>query len=304
MFFTLSKTIAPFVLPSNLFFTIGLAGIILMATRWRPAGVGLAVTGILLLAVAGYFPIGPLLIHPLEDRFPPWDASHGAPDGIIVLGGVIAPGLTLDRGSPAVPRAAGRLIALVKLARQFPRARIIYSSGNASLVPGGLAEADVLNRVLDDLGVPRQRVILERRARDTVENAIFSKAIAKPKPGEHWLLVTSAAHMPRAVGCFRRAGFPVDAYPVDWTTFTHLYLGLSLSLSGGLRSTDFAVHEWLGLFAYWLTGRTSELLPGPAAPRKISKSKFQQRPRQPIFWSYAGAKSLHTALYLQGIYTG
>ncbi len=264
MFFILSKTTALLLLPSNVFFIIGLVGIALIATRWRRAGARLAVTAFVLLAVAGYLPVGVLLIHPLEDRFPPWDASRGTPDGIVVLGGVIDPDLTLDRGSLAVNGPAARIIALAELARQFPSARIIFSSGNSSLVPGGPAEADVLYRVLDAFGVPRQRVQLERRARNTAENALFSKAIANPKPGERWLLVTSAAHMPRAVGCFRRAGFPVEAYPVDWTTFTHVRLGLSQTLSGGLGSTDFAVHEWLGLLAYWLTGRTSELLPGPA----------------------------------------
>lgn len=265
MFFILSKTVAFLLLPSNLFFIIGLVGIVLTATRWPRAGARLAVTGFVLLGVAGYLPVGKLLMHPLENRFPPWDVSRGPPDGIVVLGGAIAPGLTLDRDSPAVNRSAARIFALAKLARQFPAARIIYSSGNASLVPGGLAEADVLYRVLDAFGVPRQRVVLERRSRNTAENAVFSKTIANPKPGERWLLVTSAAHMPRAVGCFRRGGFPVEAYPVDWTTFTRLHLDLSQSLSSGLGSTDFAVHEWLGLLVYWLAGRTSELLPHPEA---------------------------------------
>ncbi len=265
MFFILSKTAAFLLLPSNLFIIICLVGIVLMATRWRRAGARLAVAGFVLLAVAGYLPLGELLIHPLENRFPPWESSRGAPTGIVVLGGVIATSLTLNRGSPAVGGPTARIIALAKLARQFPAARIIFSSGDASLIPGGPAEADVIYRALDVFGVPRQRVELERRARNTAENASFSKAIANPKPGERWLLVTSAAHMPRAVGCFRRVGFPVEAYPVDWTTFTRLRFGVSQTLSGGLGSTDFAVHEWLGLLAYWLTGRTSDLLPGPAA---------------------------------------
>ncbi len=265
MFFILSKTVAFLLLPSNVFFIIALLGLMLMATRWRRGGARLAIVGFVLLAVAGYLSVGKLLIHPLENRFPPWDASRGAPDGIVVVGGVLDPDLTLDRGSLAVRGPAARIIALAELARQFPSVRIIFSSGNSSLVPGGPAEADVFYRVLDVFGVPRQRVELERRARNTTENAMFSKAIANPKPGERWLLVTSAAHMPRAVGCFRRAGFPVEAYPVDWTTFTHVGLGLSPTLSEGLGSTDFAVHEWIGLLAYWLTGRTSELLPGPAS---------------------------------------
>lgn len=105
---------------------------------------------------------------------------------------------------------------------------------------------------------------LETRSRNTYENAEFTKALVKPKPGERWLLVTSAQHMPRAVGCFRRVGFPVEAYPVDWNTFRRFHIGFMDTLSTGLRFTDKTVHEWLGLIFYRLTGRTSALLPGPA----------------------------------------
>ena len=109
--------------------------------------------------------------------------------------------------------------------------------------------------------------MLETRSRNTEENAVFTKELVQPKPGERWLLVTSAQHMPRAIGCFRRAGFPVEAYPVDWHTRRALRLAPMETLSGGLGRLDNAVHEWIGLVSYWLTGRTSELLPGPAASR-------------------------------------
>ena len=89
--------------------------------------------------------------------------------------------------------------------------------------------------------------------------------LVKPKPGERWLLVTSAQHMPRAIGCFRKVGFPVEAYPVDWHTFPRWRFIIPASFSRGLKRTDDAVHEWLGLVVYWLTGRTSTLLPGPRA---------------------------------------
>ena len=113
---------------------------------------------------------------------------------------------------------AGRIIALAKLARAFPNARIIYSSGDASLLADMPDEARFLPPLLDDFGIARERVTLEARSRNTAENAAFSKEIAQPKPGERWLLVTSAEHMPRAIGCFRQAGFPVEAYPVAWHT--------------------------------------------------------------------------------------
>jgi len=263
MFFVLSKTIAFFLLPSNLLIIAGLIGLALTATRYRRTGAGIAVTCLTLLLLLGVFPVGNLLFNALEGRFPPWDPARGAPDGIIVLGGTINPVLSLERGVPVVGEAADRVIAIARLARQFPVARIIFSGGNGSLIPGGPAEADFVAPLLDDFGVPRGRVQLENRSRNTEENALFSKEIAQPKPGERWLLVTSAWHMPRAVGCFRRVGFAVEAYPVDWHTKKHVDFSLSPSLVMGLNSADTAAHEWLGLVAYWLTGRTSTFLPDP-----------------------------------------
>jgi uncharacterized SAM-binding protein YcdF (DUF218 family) len=94
----------------------------------------------------------------------------------------------------------------------------------------------------------------------------MTRDLVKPKPGERWLLVTSAWHMPRAIGCFRRAGFKVEAYPVDRPARPIAEELLpSRTLAGGLHQTDQAIHEWIGLGAYWVTDRTSELLPGPAA---------------------------------------
>ena len=119
-------------------------------------------------------------------------------------------------------------------------------------------------QLFDRLGVAAGRIELEDKSRNTFENALFSKALVMPKPGERWLLVTSAYHMPRAVGVFRQAGFPVEAYPVDWRTrgsgdFARLFS----TVSEGLSRTDTAVHEWLGLMVYRLTDRSSELFPGP-----------------------------------------
>jgi uncharacterized SAM-binding protein YcdF (DUF218 family) len=264
MFFVLSKTAGLLLLPSNLFIALVLVGVILMAMRCRRAGIRIAITGVALLLIAGFLPVGNFLTHILESRFPPWDPARGAPDGIVVLGRAISPGLSQAHGEPVVDDAASRIVALAELARLFPKARIIYSGGNGNLA-GGPAEADFVGPLLDDLGVPRERVTLERRSRNTAENAAFSEDIAKPKPGERWLLVTSAWHMPRAVGCFRRVGFPVEAYPVDWRTGSNFNVRLPRSFAGGLGRTDLAVNEWVGLLAYWLTGRTGELLPGPTA---------------------------------------
>ena len=264
MFFILSKTVAFLLLPSNFLILLGLVGLVLLATRFARAGRRLVVASLALLALAGFAPIGVGFGHLLESRFPPWDASRGTPNGIIVLGGAILPRLSQDYGAPALGSEAARIIAIGKLARDYPNARIVYSGGDASLL-GNEPEANFLYPLLDSIGVPRSRVLLELRSRNTEENAVFTKELVQPKPGERWLLVTSAQHMPRAVGCFRRVGFAVEAYPVAWHTGRQFRLAPMDLMSRGLGRLDAAVHEWLGLVSYWLTGRTSELLPGPAA---------------------------------------
>jgi uncharacterized SAM-binding protein YcdF (DUF218 family) len=125
--------------------------------------------------------------------------------------------------------------------------------------------------LLESFGIPRERIIAEDRSRNTEENAAFTKALVNPKPGQRWLLVTSAQHMPRAVGVFRKAGFPIEPYPVDWHTdgFPRpwwYWLRPGLSPIKGWALLDDVSKEYVGLLAYWLTGRTSALFPAPEPP--------------------------------------
>jgi len=264
MFFILSKILGFFALPSDDAAALAALGVILLFTRYKRTGRALATIGIVLLLVAGLTPLGNALMLPLEDRFPPWDPSRGAPTGIIVLGGAIGPELSAARGTPALNESAERITATAVLARQYPQARIIFSGGDARLVLKGGNEADYAIDLFESLGVPRSRIEAEARSRNTIENALFSKALARPKPGERWLLVTSAFHMPRAIGVFRHVGFAVEAYPVDWRTRGPIDLALPMeSVTAGLRRTDTAMHEWVGLFAYWITSRSTALFPAP-----------------------------------------
>jgi uncharacterized SAM-binding protein YcdF (DUF218 family) len=264
MFFMLSKILGFFAAPSNLFISVGLLGLLLLCTRFTRLSSWLIVTSLVLLAVAGLSPLGNALILPLEDRFPPWDPSHGAPDGIVVLGGAISPGVSDARDSVALDEAAERITATAELARRYPDARIIFSGGSGSLLEREGPEALFAVRELQALGVAHDRIIAEEQSRNTIENAAFSRLFANPKPGERWLLVTSAYHMPRAMAAFRAVDFPVEAYPVDWRTrgWVDLQRGFP-TLSEGLRRTDAAAREWVGLIVYRLTGRSAQLLPGP-----------------------------------------
>ena len=264
MFFVLSKTFGYLVIPSNLLMAIGLIGLVLLFTRFRRLASWLIVTSLVLIALIGYSPLGRILLLPLEDRFPPWDATRGAPDGIVVLGGAISPDISAGRGVVALTGAAERLTVTAVLAHRYPNARIIFTGGTASLDPTRPLEAPLAVKQFESLGVAHDRITAEEQSRNTIENAVFSRLLADPKPGERWLLVTSASHMPRAIAAFRAAGFPVEAYPVNWHTRGRRDAAeLFDSFVGGLAMTDNAAHEWMGLVVYWITGRTSELFPTP-----------------------------------------
>lgn len=266
MFFFLSKTLGIMLLPVNFLIGAGLLGAVLSARRSAALGRRLVIASVVVLAICGFSPLGNWLLYPLEQRFPPWDAARGGvPDGIVVLGGSIEPELAAAHGGAVFTHSADRIVTAAVLARQYPNARILFSGGNANLVSDDSAkEADYAISVLESLGVARERLMTERRSRNTQENAEFSKAVADPKDGERWLLVTSAYHMPRSVGLFRKAGFAVEPCPVDWRVGRAADLvRFSVVAMEGLERTDIAVREWIGLVAYWATGKIDTLLPGP-----------------------------------------
>ncbi len=274
MFFVASKIFGFLTLPSNLLFTLALVGILLMATRYARLGRVLLIGAVLLLTAFGLGPVGNWLIYPLEQRFPKWDHSRGAPDGIIILGGTVGPENSAARGEPALNESAERLTAVADLARRYPKVPVVFTGGNASLLQIGHTEAQFVRGLLESFGIAPERIRLEDRSRTTAENAILTMALVNPKPGERWLLVTSAHHMPRSVGVFRAANFPVEPYPVDWRTAgpDDLY-ALFSTFPSGLGRADAAMHEWAGLLAYWLTGRTAELFPGPRATSGCDTTK-------------------------------
>jgi uncharacterized SAM-binding protein YcdF (DUF218 family) len=267
LFFALSKTLGVMLLPTNFLIGLGLAGAVLLFTRLASLGRKLVVVSLVLLAICGFSPLATLLLYPLEARFPPWDDTRGAPDGILVLGGSIDPELSAAHRVTVFRGSVDRIVAAAALAHRYPNARIVFSGGSANLVLDDSAkEADYAALVFERLGIAKSRLTVERGSRNTQENAEFSKALVSPKPGERWLLVTSAFHMPRSVGVFRKAGFAVEPYPVDWRTGGGMdLLSFSTFASDGLGRTDTALREWIGLAAYRISGKTDAFFPGPAA---------------------------------------
>ena len=249
--------------PAHLILIVLVLGVAMLWSPWPYTGRRLASIGTVALLAVAILPLSAWTLRPLEDRFAAPDALPPRVDGIIVLGGSVSLSLSEARGQPAVKGNVERLISFVDLARRYPEARLLFAGGGKGLTPGRLSQADVARGLLANMGLDTGRVAFERKSSNTHENALFGRSLAEPQPGEVWLLITSARHMPRAVGVFRRQDWPVVPYPVDYRTSGGGGFGLGFRLSGGLVGLTEAAKEWLGLAVYRILGRTTSVFPGP-----------------------------------------
>lgn len=265
MYFFLSKVLWFFLKPSNVLFALLALGGILTAVGRRRLGRRLIVvagSAIVLLAV---LPVGNVMTRLLENRFPSLEAE-AMPEtvaGIVVLGGVIDPLVSSERNQLSVGSAMERLLVVPRLARRYPDVPIVFTGGSGRLWHQDAKEGRYFGEVADILGLDRTRLVIEPDSRNTEENATLTKALVKPRPGLKWLLITSAFHMPRSVGVFRRHGWSVVPYPVDYSTRPADGFAPTFDVLGGLARFDGAVHEFLGLLVYRLTGRSDAFFPAP-----------------------------------------
>ncbi|MBX3567233.1 MAG: YdcF family protein [Rhizobiaceae bacterium] len=263
MFFYLSKIFWFVAQPLNLSILLLFAGFAICLAGSRRIGLSAFVLALAVLSLATWTSLGQLLLGPLEDRFPRPPAPESVA-GIVVLGGGFEGAINLARGGYELNSGGDRYVETAILARRYPEARVVVTGGTGTLVLEGEGDGATAPRLLEALGVARERMVLENDSRDTYENAQFTKALVTPRPGETWLLVTSAFHMPRSMALFAKADFAVTAWPVDYRTTGRE--GVSLFADNPIDSVQAAtigLREWIGLLAYWLTGRIDSPFPGP-----------------------------------------
>jgi len=263
MFFTLSKIFWIVTKPAHiLVIAVCLIALLLWFKCYRAARFLATLTAVVMLFITTVH-VSPLIIHVLEYRFPPPKTLPARVDGMVVLGGSIDPNLSKARDHAQFSDSIERIYEAVALSRRYPDARIVFTGGAGAWDAAHLKEAHFAAKVFADLGVDPHKVEFEDRSRNTSENAVFAKQLAKPMANETWLLVTSAFHMPRAMGAFRKAGWEVMPYPVYFRTGETVELRLMFHMIKGLGGISHVLHEWLGLFFYWITDRSDELFPAP-----------------------------------------
>jgi uncharacterized SAM-binding protein YcdF (DUF218 family) len=264
MFLVASKVLWLLAQPVSLVLLLLVLGFVLGLTRLRKtAGLSLALA-ILILGACCFTNLGYVAIDRLENTFVRPAEPPAQVAGIIVLGGGMDADVNTVRKGYEFNRSGDRFLEALRLARLYPAARIVITGGSGVLNAGDDPEADAGARFFRDFGIPDERLVLENAARNTEENAQLTRDLLQPAAGETFLLVTSAFHMPRSVGLFRRAGIGVVPWPADYLSSGVESFRLKLDQPAeNLSVATMAMREWLGLLAYWLTGRIDTLVPAP-----------------------------------------
>lgn len=261
--FILSKLVDKFLAPDNLLAFGLVLGVLLLWVGKKKSGRFLLSMAALFVLAIGILPVEQLVLLPLENRFPIPRELPAHVDGIIVLGGFQNNIVTESRKQPTLNDRSDRLYAFLSLAGRYPEAKAVFTGGSAEIIQSDFTEAETVRQVFQAMHYPMGNISFEDASRNTRENAELSKQLIGPRDNETWILITSASHMPRSVGVFRKVGWEVLPYPVDFNTAPSMRLKYPLRFSHSLYMAYVAFHEWVGLVSYRLMGYTDELFPAP-----------------------------------------
>jgi len=223
--------------------------------RGRRWGRRLCAGALALLLALGWYPLPDALLRGLEDQYSAPTGDLSSYYGMVVLGGVFGRDDGRGHRQLALGPAAERVVEPVLVLRRNPQLRVLFTGGDGTLFgPVRRHEADIAREFFERMGAGMSQLAIETKSRNTYENAVLSRAVPGIDANKPWLLVTSAAHMPRALATFRKAGWNVTPYPVDYETVAN-ESWLGYGLYDGISAWQMALREYLGIAFYRLTVR-------------------------------------------------
>lgn len=175
----------------------------------------------------------------------------------ILLGGYSSSYITPNHDRQNFSQRANRFLNAYELYRTGKIEKLLLSGGTGSVFQDRPKEAESMNLFLQRIGIPEEDIIIESASRNTYENALYSKKVLQEQNIRgNYLLITSAWHMRRAVGCFDKVGLSYTPYSVDFLSEEdHLTLdNILLPSSKGLLEWEMLIKEWVGMVAYWMRG--------------------------------------------------
>lgn len=285
LFFLASKIGWAFLSPGNiLVFAITLGVLFLLFDNFSAAKKILIPTGLVAFLLMAY-PFSDYLMQPLENRFSVPETLPEEVDGIIVLGGGEDLKRSLSWHVAELGMGGDRYIGAANLASTFPNAPVIFTGGSGLVsLQNTEGEGALARSLLTTIGIDQQRLIIESKSRNTYENFKYTKPLL-PKQNGKYLLVTSAFHIPRAVGVARAQGINVIPFPVDYRTNSDELRVFDFDLFDHLKALEPAWREWIGLTVYYFTGKTINWFPKPGEefepkPQKVIKGFYSDEVNQ------------------------
>ena len=260
MSFYLSKILWLIVNPFNIFIFITLFTMFLYFINFRRLSLIIYLINFIFIALISFLPIGSYLTYIIEKEFHTNTKIPKRVDGILILGGATNPLLFKEFDQISLNGSAERLVESVMIIRKFEKAKVIFSGGSGIVNRSDLDHSQVAKLFYKKIGVDINKIFFEDKSRNTYENIIYSKNIAKPKKNEIWLLITSAFHMKRSLLIAEKNNWKLVPYAVDFKNTKEFKLTPNINLLSNLNSFQSGLHEWLGLVSYYLMGRTEKFL--------------------------------------------
>ena len=262
LFFLISKLLHFCIEPLNWVIVFVCLSLLFLGLRKSQLCKRFLVLAMLDLLIIGWLPTSEVFLRPLEDTIPKINIDKLTADdvgGIIVLGGAIEGGkIAVDRGEISIYSSAERVTKAFELIRKYPDLPFIFSGFSGRITPSGISEADAFKQLIQEQGLADRAGHYENQSRNTYENVLFMKPmiaqIEQGKTGKPWLLITSASHMYRSVKIFQKQGLEIIPVLVDYQTANSLQW-TSFDLVDGAQNWNKLLHELIGIFAYWITGK-------------------------------------------------
>ena len=260
MTFYLSKTLWSLFNPFHLILIIFFIGFILNLISFKLISKIFYIFSFLLLFIFGVLPTGSYLNFLLEKNFHSSNYYPDSLDGILILAGATKPNLTKEHNQINLNGLVERLTESIFLINKYPEARVIFSGGSGSLSNNTLTHASVAKQFFEKVGIKPERILYEDKSRNTYENILFSKEIAKPNINQKWLLVTSAFHLKRSLNIAEKLEWNFIPYATDFNKSKKFSWKISFNILSNLSEFQRASHEWLGLISYYFLGRSASII--------------------------------------------
>ena len=260
MSFYLSKVLWLIINPFNILIFLFFLNILFLFLKKNKLRIFLLSLLLILLVSFGIFPAGKYLIYKLEKNYHNSIILSDKVDGILILGGATNPFLSNEYNQIHLNGSAERLVESIKLIIKYSNAKIIFTGGSGFISDIKLDNAKIANKFFMQVGLDTDKIIFENKSRNTYENILFSKNIAKPKKNEKWLIITSASHMNRAVFVGEKIDWILTPYAVDFNQPKKIKFIPNINILNNFNEMQRGTYEWIGLVAYYLMGRTNRII--------------------------------------------